>query len=901
MINFPKILMIQWKRPPLVLAIYSILVSVSAFITALSIFLIPSDPKNNILLGLSLPRLILIGCLSLAGILMAGIAVRSHRDESWAKQVWRLLPGRGICWGAALIFALGWIVSFIPQYRFGIFQDYFARFHPIIIWLTFVSALTLGVAWVEKQGPYELNFSTMFHPYKKALGISLISMTIFALVWILIAWTGLGTRVSEDYWYGSGVPILGLQALLAFAMGVGVFFLEKSSIGIRLPAWSEFFIFALLWGLAAFLWAREPLRSSFFVTDPSPPNYEFYPYSDAANNFDLKSQFALIGQGVNNGVFLERPLYMVLLLLLHVLVGQDYSQVVALQAAMYAVFPAILYVLGKSIHSRSFGVILAVLATLRGLNGIAASAMIDLANQKQMMSDFPVAIFVAWFAVVVVKWLKSPGKNYPYTLWAGGIVGLAIMVRTHALFLLLIAIPLAAIVYWRRQKLHGLLISALLVVTMLVGLLPWGIRSGVSVFDVFMLRIQSVIQARYPSYPALPPTPAPTPQGNISPSLSLVGWEPETAANDSLVPLIPFESGVDSASFVETLPPIYADGGVVQAPFILTSVTTHFLHNVITSVFILPVSLVFHDLRYTVKEATPFWQQYWDGSMGMGIGFFLALNLLLIALGMGISWRSVGPSGLIPLGTFLFYNLANALARTSGGRYITPVDWVVFFYFALGLFQIILWGMNLFGLKDGVHIGEKPRDHTAEILWDWKPLRKTPWIILIFLLIGTSLPLSEKFFPRRYPVQSQAELLATLEREGYLQEMGFDRAALESVSAQWPAFRIVTGRALYPRYFIENKGFAKKTYPYQVMGFPRIAFTMIGPDGVGYVILPQSDVSYFPNASDVIVIGCQDGGNLDALAVVVIKEQTAVYVRQPASPLQCPLQQPVCDENHVCR
>jgi hypothetical protein len=42
--------------------------------------------------------------------------------------------------------------------------------------------------------------------------------------------------------------------------------------------------------------------------------------------------------------------------------------------------------LGKEIHSRSFGVILAVLTVLRGLTGIAAGSMINLANQKQLLT-----------------------------------------------------------------------------------------------------------------------------------------------------------------------------------------------------------------------------------------------------------------------------------------------------------------------------------------------------------------------------------------------------------------------------------------------------------------------------------------------------------------------------------
>jgi hypothetical protein len=329
-------------------------------------------------------------------------------------------------------------------------------------------------------------------------------------------------------------------------------------------------------------------------------------------------------------------------------------------------------------------------------------------------------------------------------------------------------------------------------------------------------------------------------------------------------------------------------------------VTIHFLHNIIASVFILPTSAVFHDLWHTVKEVTPFWDQYWDGGFAASARIFLMMNLFLIALGIGVSWKSAGLSGLVPLGTFLFYNLANAFARTSGGRYVVPIDWIVLFYFALGLFQIILWGMTLFGLKDA---GETAiaQNNVERTPWTWEPLKKAPLVILFFLFIGATLPLSEQVFPKRYPAQSQVELFTLLEQKGYAQQMGLDGATLLGLSDQWPDFKIVTGRALYPRYFSEDKGIPKNRYPYNAMGFPRIAFTMIGPGGSNYVILPQDDVPYFPNASDVIVLGCQEGANIDALAVVVIEEQTVVYVRQPLSPLQCPLQQPVCNENHVCR
>jgi hypothetical protein len=787
----------------------------------------------------------------------------------------------------------GVILFLMPLYRFGDFQDYVIRISPLVGLIMFVSFLTFVVTWIEKHGFHWSHFLGILYSQNRPLSIALISAAIFALIWIFIAKTGMGLSVSDGYWYGAGVPILGLQIVIAFAIGMGVLFLERSLLETAyLPKWSDLLIFFLLWGITAFLWSREPLRSSFFAPGPLSPDNEYHPYSDAAT-FDIGSQFALIGQGIYNGVFFDRALYMAFLVFLHAIAGQDYIQVVNLQAAFYGVLPAILYLLGKAIYNRSFGSILAVLTMLRGINGIAAGSMINLANQKQLLTDFPTVIFVAWFALMMVKWLKAPAKNYLYALWAGGIAGLAVMLRTNALFLLLFAVLLAGIVYW-RQKMRAALVGFLLVLTMFASTFAWGAYNNKSIFDVYIYRIGIVIEARYPK----PATPAPVPQEGESSSFNFAGYDRGIVAPASSQSVI--ETPVQMASISQ--PVDAAKAGYAKIKPVHLFLTIHFLHNLITSVFILPTTFEFHNLRYTLKGDAPFWQSYWDGNLPIGAGFFLILNLLLIALGVGVGWKSARFSGLVPLGIFFFYNLANALARTSGGRYVVPIDWVVLFYFALGVFQVILWGMALFGFKDEyniVNISEVQNiDSTA---WSWGPLKKAPWIILFFLVIGASLPLSGQFFPRRYSAQTQTELLAHLEQEGYLQQTGFDRAALTAFSDQWPAFRVINGRALYPRSFWENEGIPKNRHPYGVMGFPRIAFVVIGPNGENSVILPHEEVPYFPNASDVIVLGCQENAYIDALAVVVIEEQTAVYVRQPTSPLQCPLQQPVCNENHVCR
>jgi len=80
---------------------------------------------------------------------------------------------------------------------------------------------------------------------------------------------------------------------------------------------------------------------------PLPPNYEVYPYSDAAE-YDLQSQSALIGQGFNQGKSMDNPLYPVFLFFVHLLSGQNYTINMALQAAIFAIFRIFSINRGKS-------------------------------------------------------------------------------------------------------------------------------------------------------------------------------------------------------------------------------------------------------------------------------------------------------------------------------------------------------------------------------------------------------------------------------------------------------------------------------------------------------------------------------------------------------------------------
>jgi hypothetical protein len=116
---------------------------------------------------------------------------------------------------------------------------------------------------------------------------------------------------------------------------------------------------------------------------------------------------------------------------------------------------------------------------------------------------------------------------------------------------------------------------------------------------------------------------------------------------------------------------------------------------------------------------------------------------------------------------------------------------------------------------------------------------------------------------------------------------------------QNPNAEVSVGRALYPRYYIENEG-EVHFYPVVVMGFPRTTFTLIGPEGEKGIVLPGEKPGHFPHAVDTIVLGCKGQLYVDAIAVILLDESGTVYTRSPGSSLQCPLRQPVCDNNHNC-
>jgi hypothetical protein len=857
------------KDPWRIFSIYSSFVAVVAILILGGMLVSPSEPGNSLFLGLSLPRLILASGLVITFLFFAFLSIKALKDHEWAERTFEQCFGKSrisqvITWLVSISFGLGWIGCFLPAYRAGTLAVHWMRIQPAMVFILLVSIATLVMIFIKRS-----NFTIQDSKISKILKLSLVLFFVSMLFIGIMLYSGFGVSAAEDYWYGAGVPILASQ-LIAAILG-GLFFLqvEKGWNSRR----SDLIIFLLIYAVTAVMWAREPLQRSFLFIGPYAPNRVLYPFADAAL-FDTASQFALIGQNFLffNGQFFERALYISFLVYLHSLIGQDYGLLMTVQAAIFAVFPALVYLVGRSLNTRAVGFAAAIVATLRGANSIAASNMIDMANPKMMLTDFPTAIGMVLIVLLTCEWLKKPQQKWHYPIWIGGIIGLTIMLRTNTLMLLLL-IPLYAILKFLPEWRLWLVSTFLLILAAFAVTLPWELRNqslGGQIYSSIFAKFQDVIQQRY-----VPPS------------------EPGS--------FLPREQSLSLLSFkqLQALTSLYSETNIMQTKKPCDKVTcfvpNHFLHNILTSILILPTSPILDDLRHTVRESFPYWDPRWHGTFTIPSLLLFALNIFFILLGISIAWKQWRLVGLAPLTIFMFYDLSNGFARTSGGRYIVPIDWIFTIYFLIGVFQVITSAANTLGFR-WHFFTESVEQNTSKHNFVVNDLSRIVVTLAVLFGLGALVPLAENLHGNRYKNFDISKALA--EHETQIASAGLD---LKEINAflQNPNAEISVGRALYPRYYIENEG-EVHFYPVVVMGFPRTTFTLIGPKGEQGIVLPGGKPRYFPHGVDTIVLGCKEQFYVDALAVIILDEKSAIYTRSPESGLQCPLKQPICDNNHNC-
>ena len=584
-----------------IFSLWLLVTASEGLITAFFLVREPSEAASAFAFGLSSERLlIVIGVLLLALFFWGVAVVHFYRCISWNESINKnpdllryFLAGLVILEIVSLHLLL-----LIPEYYFPTLSAYLFRLRPVLIWFTLVFAQAF--IFLAYFGGLSLGNLKEWRWGKPVT----IALAVIGMIWGLIAITGIGIIPDDFYWNEAGVPLLNWQVWA----GVGVvligwllynrFGLKKSFGQISALA-----VFIGIWIIAAIIWIRTPLVPAFNAPGPYLPSKEYYPFVDAAL-FDLGAQSAIYGRGIFFGTFFDRGLLMGFLAFIHEIFGQNYLVVVDVQSAVFAIFPALLYWLGKKLHSVSAGLMTATLAILKVSNAIVSGKLLSTSHPKLMLTEFPTGIILVLFSLFLVLWLRGNGSKAQYLAGIGAVIGVGILLRTHVFFMLPVVI-LLGIVIWKLRWKRVLRDFLLVVVAFFITVSPWMWRNqqvaGEPLF--FLQRFNSVIDERY------------QPQSHIDQQRFISNLPSRALEARATIHRVENITILDQYQFIPK----------------------HFVHNLITSVLILPPSPILDNLRHVVDNY-PYWGRMTNFDPGQITGFmgvFLAINLILLAIGFG--------------------------------------------------------------------------------------------------------------------------------------------------------------------------------------------------------------------------------------------------------------------------
>lgn len=792
---------------------------------------IPRDPKHGIILGFSAERLGLLVMAAVVTVIFFFLCYHAWKGSTWLVERLEspILHGKGfypILIFAFILFIAGWAIIFQPVSQIDPkLLPYFNRFYPALAWMTAIGFQGAVYLLICRFG---------FHPDKSGfqrsfITIFVVTLAVFGGIWIFSAVTGIGIRPDKMGWYEPGAPLLASEVAVGVLAAVILSIIEgKLHLSGRKAVLVDILIPVLLWVAAVGFWMHEPLQVSYFSPEPRAPNYEVYPYSDAAY-YSAIAQSVIIGDGYLGGQSVPRPLYIFFLAVTQAVFGPSYDRMILIQTLLLALFPVILYFIGRELKSRTFGILLAGLEIAREVNAIQATPDIQVSNTKLIMSELPTALGIAILILLILIGMRKTKGSRLLIFTAGGVLGGIMLIRTQSIIMTAAA---AFCLFFGtsgnfRQRLKPVLIFVL---GLLLCITPLLVHNYLTYHKIVLDKFYS------DSYWKITYT---SPFG--------IGGDTSSIPTDEVNPPIinPTISSMD-----------INPGGVAYFT------TAHFIHNEISSLMILPSSFKLNRLRNTL-ESPSLWLN-WTGRLTAEQASIMILNLLVVTLGIGAAWARFRYAGLLPLFIHLFYSLGDAVTRFSGGRFILPVDWIILIYFGLGILTVITWIAAGLGLteKQGTPRPPTEGNQVTKPAFPWK---KYTAIGALILLVGGLPWLVENVVPKRYSALTSADVQSQLQTAKITPQVQEEIKTLLTSSNG----KAIQGRLLYPRYYRTEAGEpGQNWYAYSSLSYRRMGFIIVGNDGITQVVIPLDTVpGSFPNGTDAIVIGCDHGNGIDATAL----------------------------------
>jgi len=895
------------KQKERFIQIYFLLLILVGTFTLWSFVEIPGEAKSHFLFGLSLERIFLFSVVFLFTLMGVWFLSRSIINRKWFSSTSQVLIS-SLERNRLFVAILSICVSFIVigcNFIFSLLtitepvtQAYYVRLRPLILWGIILSGQTILVMLILKHG----NGYQGLKPKNRKIYSLVISLSIIFLIWLWVGLTGIGiTAIDEGVgWHALGTPLLEVQVLLAWVITIG--FLAILTWSIDHPKKSrwvkfiqkDFFICTILWIGAFSLWMSQPLKPNWFASEPRPPNFEFYPNSDASV-YDVTAQNLLLGYGfkTRGSPFTLRPLFSTFLAGLHTLSDLGYETIIWMQVAILALIPVILYFVTKQIHNRTSGFFAALLLIIREANAVKLGDSISEAHAKILLPFLPTALGILIFIYFMSVWLKNPIKQKSLPILLGGLTGIFMLIRPEFI-ILLVFIGLAALFQIRKTPkvwFRGfILISSGVIIT----LVPWIYRNyqltGTIFIDSPHYRLDFIAK-RFRDNPigfsdplnTLQPLETVTPTATSEVVVQLETKQaPESMSLSTPLVITSDEGSIqgqteeladDVMKFVQENPETATNfivnhlmNSVVQtvlqlpSSYPITQSTIKWLeHKSISQFWLDCCSLVDYERRF------PFWPK-WNGTLPGNSFIPVTLNLVLIAIGISVAWNHSKFIGLTPLFGGFGYYLINALVRNSGGRYIVPVNWIGIFYFSIGIIQITQLGLSLYRKNNSNKIKD----------YDDQPTQSNENIPILTLsnfgiglglfIFGCTLPILEISIPEKFDsasLETNFTFLLKPENEFFTEE---EKGRIESYLNNGGIS--LYGSAFYPRHHKPYQMGSVWNY-YHDRPYAHLDFYLSSPHDTGVVLPLDEPPNFFPNGSYVFVLACPQVDYLDALAIII--------------------------------
>ena len=813
-------------KEPQILFLLSLFAFLEVFLSGVITLLIAPDPKNALIFGFSFQRLLLVGGIWILAIIVLIAGIMARKKKATLDSAWRFNKKKILRFPIYVLFFIliiwGWLSLFCPAYLFGKYIYIFERMQPFSIALGVSLAQTwLFFLFTRRQLGFR---ATSRQSVQKYFRPTLLFAIILLGLGFFVASTKFGLVANLVYWNVPGIPLSGLQLFfILLLVGLWIAFVPDQGLDHPFLKFIQKYqlIPILIFIVAVLAWGLTPMVRQYFSLEPTAPSYQPFPYSDARIH-DLGGISILQGYGIYFYGYTDKPLYMVFLAILHFFAGFNYLLMTWLQILILAFIPVILFRFGEKFHSTVFGVFLALVLIIRQRNAIVLSYKISSINPKLFMTEEMALLGVILFAYLVFLWIRD--RKIWQALLCGGCIGAASLFRLNPLFLFPAGACLIVPVFWRAGK--KFLFKQLTVYTLgfLILLVPW-IVTGVNPNGTpwLLIKLYNVINTRYGSsdfnirgnpYSDLPEI-----------GMVVVNWEGNTLLDLQMSSFQGWAANDQGSSPLHgNTPTMFVKGNNDPDP-ILYRFLDHLLHNFSTSVLSMPDSLVYDDLNHLIQPI--YWSDAggWQGNLPATQTGLVFLNLVLIAIGLGYSWVHHRWAGMIPLAVFMAYSLSLSSAMNSGGRYLVPVDWVVYFYYGLASVVIMQFVHKVLSGKEQ-HQPDRQDPGAAALNSDRRAMR---FSLAGIICLASLIPLANFALPA---VSSLTRNQVDIEK------------IEEIISAQEdPGANIIYGEILYPYYNDDTLTFdfitPQAATSYTIVSTPELKAELMG--GENAFIAQRSD------------------------------------------------------------